>query len=79
MVHAADGAVLALSEAWSTMSGYSREELRTRFDWTRRAYPDNYAEIDAFIEQQFRLEKAANTGEPIHIKVPSRRVAAKTK
>ena len=63
MVHAADGAVLALSEAWSTMSGYSREELRTRFDWTRRAYPDSYAEIDAFIEQQFRLEKAANTGE----------------
>jgi PAS domain S-box-containing protein len=63
MLHAADGEVLALSEAWSALSGYSREELRTRFDWTRRAYPHTYKEVDAFVEQQFRLEKAANTGE----------------
>jgi PAS domain S-box-containing protein len=63
MLHASDGEVLALSDAWTALTGYSRDELRTRFDWTRRAYPDNFAEVDAFIDQQFRIAKATATGE----------------
>jgi PAS domain S-box-containing protein len=65
MLHASDGEVLSISAAWTGLTGYSREELRTRFDWTRRAYPDGYAEVDAFIEQQFRIPKATYTGERI--------------
>ena len=63
MLHASDGEVLSISDAWTELTGYSRDELRTRFDWTRRAYPDSYAEVDAFIAQQFRIAKATATGE----------------
>ncbi|HEX2114945.1 MAG TPA: PAS domain S-box protein [Alphaproteobacteria bacterium] len=63
MLHASDGAVLALSEAWTRLTGYRRAELRTRFDWTRRAYPETFADVDAFVDQTFRLKKASTSGE----------------
>src|SRR6185437_6574026 len=40
MLHAEDGEVLELSRNWTELTGYSRREIRTHFDWIRLAYPD---------------------------------------
>jgi PAS domain S-box-containing protein len=40
MLHAEDGMVLSLSRAWSDLSGYGPDELRTTGEWTLRAYED---------------------------------------
>ena len=46
MLHAEDGTVLSLSRAWSDLSGYAPEELRTTGEWTALAYADP-SEADA--------------------------------
>jgi PAS domain S-box-containing protein len=40
MLHAEDGTVLSLSRAWSNLSGYRPDELRTTGEWTALAYED---------------------------------------
>lgn len=40
MLHAEDGTVLQLSRAWSDLTGYSAEELKTTGEWTALAYED---------------------------------------
>ncbi|MEO6526241.1 MAG: ATP-binding protein [Gemmatimonadaceae bacterium] len=40
MLHAEDGIVLSLSRAWSDLSGYRPDELRTTGEWTTLAYED---------------------------------------
>jgi PAS domain S-box-containing protein len=38
LMHAEDGEVLAMSHAWTRLSGYTREDLRTLRDWLEKAY-----------------------------------------
>ena len=38
MVHAEDGEVVHLSQAWLDLTGYAREEIGTIAAWTERAY-----------------------------------------
>jgi PAS domain S-box-containing protein len=49
MLHSEDGTILQLSRAWSELSGYTPEELRTIHDWTVRAYGDDAADAEAVV------------------------------
>ena len=44
MLHADDGEVLQVNDAWTHQSGYSAEELRTVHDWIDRAYSSQEAQ-----------------------------------
>ena len=60
MLHAEGGEILQLSRAWSTVSGYGADELKTTHDWTARAYEaEEAAEADARIRGEFDLAEAA--------------------
>jgi PAS domain S-box-containing protein len=49
MLHAEDGEVLELICKWTELTGYSRDEIRTHFDWLRLAYPERRAAAEAGI------------------------------
>jgi PAS domain S-box-containing protein len=49
MLHAEDGMVLQLSQAWSEVSGYSADELTTTGEWTARAYGEGADEANGII------------------------------
>jgi PAS domain S-box-containing protein len=61
MLHAEDGAVLSLSRAWSDLSGYTAEELKTTGEWTALAY-DDLSQADAVARHDIeRLDDAIGT------------------
>ena len=39
LLHTDDGEIIKVSDAWTHMTGYMEEELRTMEDWITRAYP----------------------------------------
>ena len=49
MVHAEDGEVVHLSQAWLRLTGYSREEIGTIAAWTERAYGERKESVRAEI------------------------------
>lgn len=63
IIHAEDGEVLAISQAWLDISGYSAEELTTVEAWTRRAYGADQAWIMAGITLIYSLEERVDEGE----------------
>jgi len=67
MLHAEDGEIIELSRKWTELSGYSREELRTHFDWVRLAYPDAVEENIKRIAAEFDQEGYSVTG-PLSIR-----------
>jgi PAS domain S-box-containing protein len=60
MLHADEGEVLQLSRAWSELSGFSVEELRSTREWTERAYGETADEVMAAIEASFDAAAVAN-------------------
>jgi PAS domain S-box-containing protein len=58
MLHADDGAVLQLSRAWSELSGYHADELRTVRDWTTRAYGQLAHEADTTIRDDLATSES---------------------
>jgi PAS domain S-box-containing protein len=63
VVHAEDGEILQLSRAFVELSGYTREELRSVDDWTRRAYGSRKESVDARISQLYKSNQAVDEGE----------------
>ncbi|MCC6145544.1 MAG: transporter substrate-binding domain-containing protein [Candidatus Hydrogenedentes bacterium] len=63
MIHAEDGAVLALSSAWTETTGYSESELATTADWARLAYGSRAAEVLVWIQQTYDLDGPHQEGE----------------
>ncbi len=63
LLHAEDGTVVQLSQAWCDITGYRREELRTVSEWTRRAYGGDAPRVEAGIRALFDLDKRAAEGE----------------
>jgi PAS domain S-box-containing protein len=63
MLHAEDGEVMGLSRRWTDLTGYSREELATHFEWGRRAYPDKYEEYARSVASEFRSVREIAAGE----------------
>jgi len=63
LMHAEDGAVLALSRAWSDLSGYAPEDIPTVSDWTQRAYGERQASVLAGISALYGLANRKHEGE----------------
>lgn len=56
MLHADDGEILHLSRKWTELTGYTAEQIQTRFDWTRLAYGERAPEVDRAINRGFASE-----------------------
>jgi PAS domain S-box-containing protein len=65
MVHAEDGEVVHLSQAWLDLTGYTREEIGTIAAWTERAYGERKEVVRADIDQLYALEQAVDEGEDL--------------
>ncbi len=63
IIHAEDGEVLAISQAWLDISGYSVEEVATVEAWTRRAYGLNQARVMAGITRIYGMDERVDEGE----------------
>src|SRR5512144_2087585 len=63
MVHAEDGEVVHLSQAWLQLTGYSREEIGTIAAWTERAYGERKEVVRADIDRLYALDQAVDEGE----------------
>lgn len=56
MIHAEDGEITLVNEAWTDLSGYSREDIPTIPDWTKKAYGRKNNEIQSFIKSLYNLK-----------------------
>jgi two-component system, cell cycle sensor histidine kinase and response regulator CckA len=63
MVHAEDGEVVHLSQAWLTLTGYARAEIGTIAAWTERAYGERKEVVRADIDRLYALDRAVDEGE----------------
>src|SRR5512132_357898 len=63
MVHAEDGEVVHLSQAWLQLTDYSREEIGTIAAWTERAYGGRKELVLADIDRLYALDRAVDEGE----------------
>ncbi|MFO1152723.1 MAG: PAS domain S-box protein [Rhodospirillales bacterium] len=63
MVHAEDGDVVHLSQAWLELTGYAREEIGTIAAWTERAYGERNEVVHAEIDELYALDRAVEEGE----------------
>ena len=63
LIYAEDGEIVALSEGWTRLTGYSAEELATLDDWVQRAYGQRSADILEGINQLFKLNQTVDEGE----------------
>ena len=63
MIYAEDGEVLALSRAWTEISGYTRADIPTMTDWTGLAYGERQQAVQADIDQLYNLQQRKAEGE----------------
>lgn len=64
MIHAEDGEVLAISQTWTEITGYTPEEISTVAEWISNAYEtDQEPAILAGIDQLYELDKRIDEGE----------------
>ena len=63
MIHAENGEVLALSRAWTEISGYDRADIPTVADWAGLAYGERQLAIQAVIDQTYDLSQRKAEGE----------------
>jgi PAS domain S-box-containing protein len=63
MIHAEDGDVVQVNDAWVQLTGYGPEDLPTVEEWTGKAYGERGPEVRASIERLYRLEGPVDEGE----------------
>jgi PAS domain S-box-containing protein len=63
MIHAEDGEVVALSRAWTDLSGYSKDQIPTIAAWTDRAYGEQAPSVRAEIAGLYDLSTRKDEGE----------------
>ncbi|TVQ17137.1 MAG: response regulator [Spirochaetaceae bacterium] len=63
VIHADDGEIIAISRAWTEISGYDRASIPTMHDWLDRAYPSERELAEREIEQSFDAPSAHHVGE----------------
>lgn len=63
MIYDEDGQVLHLSQGWTDLSGYSREDIPTLADWTERAYGERTGSKNEYIDNIFKINQTVNNGE----------------
>ena len=55
LLHAEDGAIIQANNSWCEITGYTPEELATIEDWTKRAYGERKALVQADIDALYSL------------------------
>ncbi len=63
MIHADDGEIVAISKAWTELSGYTQEDIPTISEWARKAYGERQEIIRADIDRLYDLDGRAAEGE----------------
>lgn len=63
VIHAEDGEVLAISQTWLDITGYTLEEISTVDKWTDLAYGPDKARVMAGIDRLYELEGRVDEGE----------------
>ncbi len=63
MIHAQDGEVLNISETWTRLTGYTKEDIPTIFDWTEKAYGLEKDEVREHIAKLYHLTEVLHDGE----------------
>jgi PAS domain S-box-containing protein/putative nucleotidyltransferase with HDIG domain len=66
-IHAEDGEILIINDAWLNQSQYSREEIATLSDWIDRAYAGRQEDIQAEIDRLYQMVESIHEGEDIII------------
>lgn len=62
IVHSEDGEVLALSRAWSEISGYDINDIPTIAAWTEKAYGDSKEVVREVIDALYGLDRRKDEG-----------------
>ncbi len=63
MIHAEDGEVIAISQSWTDISGYTLDDIPTIEKWTERAYNTRKNEVKKVIEALYSLNERKAEGE----------------
>lgn len=63
ILHAEDGEVVQVNHAWTDITGYRSEELRTIADWTEKAYGSQSSLVQADVKRLYDLERRVFEGE----------------
>ena len=64
VIHADDGEVLTVNKAWTDLSGYSKKDIPTTFDWIRKAYgKDKYEKAVKNVAELFNTTNKIHEGE----------------
>ncbi|MDX8379137.1 MAG: PAS domain S-box protein [Gallionella sp.] len=63
MMHADDGEILMLSQAWIAITGYEYQDIRTMQQWVEKAYGGMNEMIKARIDALFELKQVSDSGE----------------
>lgn len=62
MLHAENGEVIALSDAWTEITGYKLSDIPTTAAWTERAYGTNKHQVMVEIEALYSMHGRKNEG-----------------
>ncbi|ASC72914.1 Solute:Sodium Symporter [Halomicronema hongdechloris C2206] len=63
VIHAEDGEVIMISQAWTDLTGYGLEDIPTVADWTEKAYGERQSLVKDVIDQLYCLENRRHEGE----------------
>lgn len=63
IIHAEDGEVIQISQAWTELSGYTADEIPTIAAWTEKAYGAAKTTVEAGIDRLYDLDKRLEEGE----------------
>ncbi len=63
MIHAEDGSVLNISQAWINLTKYDKDDILTIDDWTEQAYGTKKESVRQFIDQLYSLTEVQHDGE----------------
>lgn len=63
LLHAEDGEILVVNEAWTDITGYRHEDIPTVGEWTVRAYGERHETVKQYIDQLFESDCRLDNGE----------------
>ncbi|HVG07683.1 MAG TPA: ATP-binding protein [Thermoanaerobaculia bacterium] len=72
LMHAEDGEVLALSHAWTRLSGYSREHIPTVREWLDLAYGPSAGQVEERIRSAFEGNASSEGGTEAELVIRTR-------
>lgn len=63
MIHAEDGEVIQINQAWTDQTGYTHSDIPTTAEWTQRAYGERRELIQVGIDRLYDLDTRMEEGE----------------